>query len=324
MVKKKVIQKEHYNQLVSDFSTIQEQEENHLNDPHTEEAVKVKFFNTFDYFVFYCLGFIGILYLLTYIDTIHWNLSAIGRIALIKLLPLFDWRHMKNKQCLVEKYSDVPVGIFFNCDLCENIKTIDIRDSLEEDILEERFINLDGPVVLTGGLEHWPRNATFINELLMDVDFSNSFPCKLSSNIVKDVTTAAEIMTKAKHFDEFFLHFQNCEQDAMRALRKFTFRPDNLPASYSPSTYNWIIWNRNYNTTGYKAVDLVEKLTVFGQIVGSTNIKLLPRSNCEQSCSILNFPLLQGEMLIFTSLWDLEYKCNETSENLAVVIELRD
>lgn len=320
MVKRRLSQKVNDDPLVPGFEAHEEVL------PHDDNVIinsKIKFFNTFDYVVFSCLALMGAIYCITLFDSINWHLSAIGRITLIQILPIYDWMHMKNQFCLIERRSDVPTVSFLNCDVCETIDKIDVYENIEEATLVERYIGLDVPVVVTSGLEQWPRNSSFFNELLLDNEFSSSFPCKLSSNIIKDLGTSSEILVKAKNFDEFFLHFQNCEQDAMRTLRRFTFRPTILPATDSPTTYNWIIWNKNYNSSLYKSVELVEKLTIIGQIMGFTYIKLVPRGNCEKICSTLNFQLLQGEMLVFTSLWDLEYKCNELAENLAIIMEIR-
>lgn len=318
MVKKKQHQKDSYDdQLVASF-------QNFEDGPVTGIKNKPMLITRFDYIVFFCLISFMLIHTLTYIESFHWHLSAIGRILLIKLLPIYDWRHMKNQQCLIEKSNNDPNESVFNCDLCENIRRINVHDSIEEDELEERYINLDVPVVLIKGIEHWPKDSQFLQDLLSFDDFSSSFPCKLSSNIVKDFIPAGEILVKAQHFDEFFIHFQNCDSDAMRVLRRFTFRPHVLPAAHSPSIFNWIIWNKNYNTTAYKTVELIEKLTIFGQIMGSTDIRLIPRKNCELVCPTLDFQIFQGEMLIFTSLWDLEYRCNEAGENLAAVMEIRN
>lgn len=320
MVKRKLAQKVNYDQLLPGFET---QEEVHQQDVNLVMISKIKFFNTFDYFVFSCLILLCLIYCMTFFDGIHWHLSAISRLMLIKILPIYDWMYMKNQFCLIERNTDVPTEIFFNCDLCENVNRIDVYENIIEKSLEEKYIDLDVPVLLTNGLEQWPKNSSFLNKLSLETDFSSSFPCKLSSSIMKGLGTSREILEKARIFDEFFLHFQNCDQDAMRALRRFTFKPEILPETDSPTTYNWIIWNKHYNSSFYKTVELVEKLTVYGQIMGSTHIKLIPRGNCGKICSTLNFQLIQGEMLVFTGLWDLEYKCNEIGENLAIIIEIR-
>lgn len=320
MVKRKSAQKLNYDQLLPGFEV---QEEVLPQDENEIKNSKIKFLNSFDYVVFSCLVLMGVIYCVTFFDSINWHLSAIGRIMLIQILPIYDWMYMKNQFCLIESRSNVVTENFFNCELCENINKIDVYENIDEASLVERYIGIDVPVIVTSGLEQWPRNVSFLKELLLDNEFSSSFPCKLSSNIIKDIGTSSEILVKAKNFDEFFLHFQNCEQDAMRALRRFTFRPALLPAVDSPTTYNWIVWNKNYNSSLYKSIELVEKLTIFGQIMGSTHIKLVPRGICETICSTKNFQLLQGEMLVFTSLWDLEYKCNEMAENIAVIMEIR-
>lgn len=45
--------------------------------------------------------------LIYYIPILNWNASAIGRLALIKLvLPYYDWQHFYKSRCLVEKPRD--------------------------------------------------------------------------------------------------------------------------------------------------------------------------------------------------------------------------
>lgn len=42
-----------------------------------------------------------------YIPILNWNASAIGRLALIKLvLPYYDWQYVYKSRCLVEKFRD--------------------------------------------------------------------------------------------------------------------------------------------------------------------------------------------------------------------------
>ncbi|KAJ8958996.1 hypothetical protein NQ314_006314 [Rhamnusium bicolor] len=244
---------------------------------------------------------------------------------MVKILPYFDWRYLKNKRCLIEKFNTSPNSdkIFFNCDLCENINKIDVYEKIDQEILRQRYIELDIPLIVSKALDKWPKNSSFIENLILDDDFYFSYPCKLSTNILKGSRKAGNILEKVKLFDEFFLHFQNCAPDAMRIFRKFTYRPDFLPPTYSPILYNWLVWNKNYNTTNYKLVNLVEKLAVFGQLFGTTYIQLIPRQNCAEICPILDIKLNAGEVLIFTSMWDLEYRPKEDSENMAVILETR-
>lgn len=53
---------------------------------------------------FILLGLLSLIYLLVYyIPILNWNASAIGRLALIKLiLPAYNWQYLYNSRCLIE------------------------------------------------------------------------------------------------------------------------------------------------------------------------------------------------------------------------------
>ncbi|CAH1111800.1 unnamed protein product [Psylliodes chrysocephalus] len=280
------------------------------------------FFNIFDY-IFIIAFLLILLSNIFSFGAISWQLSSFGRVFLIKILPYYDWRPLKNEQCLIKRpFSDTErTRSNLNCDLCEDTFEIDAHKSLEEDILEERYINIDVPVILTTGVEKWPKDSKFMIDIQNDSSFVKSYPCGLSTNINKGVADVGTILSKQIYFDHFFIHFQNCELEAMRTLRKYIYRPDFLPSAYSPTLYNWLIWNENYNTTNYKHVDLVEKVAIVGQLFGTTSFRLKPRKNCANVCTDLTFNLHGGEILIFTSLWDLEYRPNDIGENMAVIME---
>lgn len=62
------------------------------------------------------------------IPFLNWNASAIGRIVMIKMLKIWDWRYLYNVECLVEKkvetFDHIPSSmdnIEDDCSFCENI-----------------------------------------------------------------------------------------------------------------------------------------------------------------------------------------------------------
>ncbi len=60
------------------------------------------------------------------IPFLNWNASAIGRIVLIKMLKIWDWRYLHNVDCLIERkvetFERTVVGDIENdCSFCENI-----------------------------------------------------------------------------------------------------------------------------------------------------------------------------------------------------------
>ncbi|RZB94438.1 hypothetical protein BDFB_009351 [Asbolus verrucosus] len=262
------------------------------------------------------------LYFLTYFETISWHLSALGRIFLIKLLPYWDWTVLKNEKCLLPKStSSILPEINFNCDLCENIKQIDVYDEIPEDVLKNRYLDVDIPVIIKKKPKGWPSSTNFIEALLTDAEIATSKPCSLSTNIYNGLTTVKNLIRRTSMFDSFFMHFQNCDFRIMKRFRSFTSRPSFLPLELSPVQYNWLLWNKNYNVSYFKSIGLVEKIALVGQIVGGNYIRLLPRNNCEMDCPRIDVRLKEGESIIFTSLWNLEYRPGQ-GENIAVVLEM--
>jgi hypothetical protein len=271
--------------------------------------------------VFSSVILVILLYLLTYNETFSWNLSAIGRIALIKILPYWDWTHLKNEKCLIAKYISPTTlsEISFNCDLCENIQQIDVYNSISEDILMKRYLDVDTPVIIK---KSWQKSDNFMEHISQNPDIANSVPCNLATNVYNGAPSVKKLIEKTHLFEKFFLHFQNCDYFGMKQFRGFAPRPSFLPPELSPVQYNWLLWSKNYNTTHFKQIALVDKVAVVGQIMGANFIKLLPRNNCETECPHIDVKLNEGESLIFTSLWNLEYKPSDSDENIAVILEL--
>lgn len=73
---------------------------------------------------------IGLLWALAQVSVINWNLVAVGRLLLIKLLPLWNWTHLHNAKCLIDHPVALPPNADdhvasekspIDCSVCENI-----------------------------------------------------------------------------------------------------------------------------------------------------------------------------------------------------------
>lgn len=268
------------------------------------------------------------LYSLSYIEFFSWHYSAIGRIAMIKMLPFWDWQHLKNERCLIkntfinfeQEYQPVE------CTFCESIDTIPVEFTLDPETINKRYISLDMPVVLVDSFNIWPvSNISNISELISmirDDDYSKSYPCKLSSNIHNSEENVYQLLNKAELFDKYFIHFQNCDFSAVKDFRRFAPRPEFLIPEISPVQYSWLLANRNYHVEKYKTIRLKEKIAIVAQIFGSTLFKVSPISDCKGDCPVLEISLNSGESLIVTALWNLQYLPIPETENLAVILEV--
>lgn len=77
--------------------------------------------------------FIKVLLIITFLITqvyvipfLNWNASAVGRILMIKMLKVWDWRYLYNVDCLIERKIKPSYDLTHNdleedCSFCENI-----------------------------------------------------------------------------------------------------------------------------------------------------------------------------------------------------------
>lgn len=271
---------------------------------------------------------VSLLYFFCSCESVSWHLSAIGRILMIKILPIYDWTVLKDKDCLIPKSSveNLAPASNFDCVLCESISEIDILTNYDHETVFENYVSLHTPVILENALDNWKifnKSLQNVTEfLLTNQVLSNSYPCKLSTNTHrKELTSLSTILSKIPKFPRYFLQFQNCEFDAVKNFRIFSPRPAFVHPEIAPIQYSWLLASKNYNVSRFKNVDLQESIAVIGQTFGKTLYTLIPQNECENECFPLEVELIAGQAMIVTSLWNLEYKCEGYEENIAVILE---
>lgn len=277
------------------------------------------------WYILFCVLLLTALYYLTYIEAISWRILSLTRILLIKLLPWWNWKTLKYEKCLIpnplraQQQTNVPA---FDCALCESITKIYVETDVDSQFLKEHYIDLHNPVIINNALNDWPIFHNSSINFLEDDMIYDSIPCKLSTNTHNGLTSVGKLYSKLKEFPEYFIHFQNCDFDVVKAFRLVAPKPSFVDAEISPIQYSWLLDSKNYNITNYKTVSLQESITFIGQVKGSNFYRLQPRQNCKNECPVLNIDLQRGEGLFITSLWDLEYKPTIFGENLAVILEM--
>lgn len=273
------------------------------------------------------------LYMVCTTETIAWHLSAIGRIFLVKTLPFYDWTTLRNEICLIKgPQSNIIEQNGPNCILCESIEEITtFNEIINPDAIYEQYIKLHVPFKITTKTDlPWKIKSLPVSNLTemltQNTILSNSYPCKLSTNLFKsyDDVTFNTILNRAPNAQRYFIHFQNCEWDAVKQFRIFTPRPAFLHREIAPIQYSWLLLNRDYKVAKFKRVDLKENIAVVVQVTGTTNFRLVPQKQCEFECFELDVGLEEGEVMVLTSLWDLEYQpVVHHGENVAVILETR-
>lgn len=269
-----------------------------------------------------------ILYVICSSETASWHLSAIGRICMIKLLPLYDWTQLRNEQCLIKRAaSENFEKISYDCVFCETGDEIAVFDEADAAALYDNYVKLHVPFVIAKATAQWTNISRIpianLTQLLLDNEIlAHSYPCKLSTNLHKGDEELRMILAKTtEQFERYFIHFQNCEWQAVKQFRVFAPRPWFLYREIAPIQYSWLLINRNYNVTRFKRIELKENIAVVVQVLGGTILRLSPQAECQFDCYTLDIELKENEAVVLTSLWNLEYKPVAEGENVAVILE---
>lgn len=264
-----------------------------------------------------------ILYALYQFEFFSWHITALGRILMIELLPIFNWKTLKNEKCLLENtFNKENVKYYQECTFCEAINNIPIENQPSGDFINQQYISLNMPVVIANSTSVDTIKMTdFVNDIGDDF-YGLSYPCKLSSNILSNEETALEILKKSLDFQEYFLHFQNCNFDAVKHFRRFFKKPEYLK-QLSPVQYSWVLASKFYNVfnSKFKPVYLSDKVALVLQLFGENFFRLKPY-DCGNDCPDLEVHLKAGEAMIVTSVWNIEYLPNAETENFAVILEM--
>ncbi|KAI4454746.1 arginine demethylase and lysyl-hydroxylase jmjd [Holotrichia oblita] len=270
------------------------------------------------------LTIFSILYLLSYLDTIQWHYSALGRIFLIELLPFWDWKNLQHEKCIVNSLKPTEnLPRVQDCTFCEYIHGIDVVDAGEVDFIYRKFIKINKPVILENGLEYWMDlvdSKDVLEKLLADEIIANSYPCKFKSNTYYGSGNLYQSLRNIQEYSDYFANFQICEFDAVKAMRRYVPRPKFLAAEILPVQYTWVLLSRDYYVEKFRRISLSDQIAIVGQLGGKSDILLVP-NECNDDCQTLKIELKAGEVLMFGDLWNMEIRPYRKGENLVIVLE---
>ncbi|XP_049766994.1 uncharacterized protein LOC126100432 [Schistocerca cancellata] len=274
----------------------------------------------------------AVLYGFLQIDVVNNHASALGRLLLIKLLPVWDWTYLFYESCLVTNpfYGDYSLTEE-DCISCETLDAIDRVGGVSYEQLLDNYLSRDAPLIVVDAMDSWPVMNTDdfwfdnITQLyLQDEKLADTVPCILTTNLRPGSSDLHVVLQRIHSLkvEKWFVHWQNCDIHAVKALRKFYQRPYFLASSVSPAHFNWVLMSSDYNTKVYKKVELDSGLIMLAQLRGSTAFRLTPMNPCNSSCPMLLGDLQEGEMLVFTNfLWAFEYFPGRNLDNVAILTE---
>ncbi|KAH8253324.1 hypothetical protein KR032_004862 [Drosophila birchii] len=287
------------------------------------------------------LTFVGLYLLWSYCDTFAWFLSAVGRLMLIQVLPLWDWTPYYNAKCLISREDQrlhnslPPLGrretLPENCVLCESIEGIATASNVSYSMLESQYLERGLPVIITdAGLE------TNLGDLLelMEIkapEWLASEPCDVSSNLLLRKLFNLEAALEKIHSwrvqttNPWHLQLRNCQRKAVKTTRLFLERPYYYPFHLAPYYSSWLLAVHQQKRSETEIY--VRGLILMQQLSGRFEVILHPKDPCGNGvCPSLRMRLNAGEGLIFSSdLWSLSYgleKPHSKQSSLASIFEI--
>lgn len=191
-------------------------------------------------------------------------------------------------------------------------------------ILIDQYLFRGLPVIISDSHKSW-NPLKFTENLLNSEKLLASQPCELQSNLLLGKYSNLEESLKLSRESDlnasFFLHFQNCQLDAVKATRfVIAQRPDFFPPHLEPAESSWILISKNYKSN-FKRIYLNGLILVM-QLTGQLDFILIPKGNCVESCEEHVITLFSGESLVFTTdLWNLVYYPSDGDISVTVISE---
>lgn len=191
------------------------------------------------------------------------------------------------------------------------------------------YLVRDHPVIISDSHDVHKVPEDFIAFLKTLQHLSQSIPCNTVTNLLQIRNEQLNLkrfldQTRKIGTKEWFLHFRNCEFEAVKASRaifpqKYTpyFMSNHLPPFHS----SWILMSNQYKLLNEKRLPVKDLVFVF-QLKGNLMGQLVVQKKCKFYCANQNFRLNAGETLIFNAeMWDFFYHnitLEPYSESLAV------
>lgn len=189
------------------------------------------------------------------------------------------------------------------------------------------YLVRDHPVIVEDSHDVNRVPEDFIGFLKTLLPLRKSFPCNTLTNLLQIRNEQWNLnrlldQTKKIGTKEWFLHFRNCEFNAVKSSRAILpqnnipyFMSNHLPPFYS----SWILLSNQSQLMNEKRLPIKDLVFVF-QLKGKLAGRLVVQKRCSFLCVNQDFQLNTGEALIFNAeMWDFFYHSIATdSEPLAV------
>lgn len=198
------------------------------------------------------------------------------------------------------------------------LDTIDRISNTSFGNLYSIYLIRDHPVIVTDSHKVDFIPANFVEYLQTLPQLRHSIPCNIVTNLLQirnEYPNLKHLFEQIKTIGmkEWFLHFRNCEFQAVKESRGIfphKYRPYYMSNHLPPFHSSWILISNQHNLFNEIHLPVKDFVFVF-QLRGKLIGRLLVQKKCEFLCASHDFQLNAGEALIFNAeMWDFYYNKN--------------
>lgn len=260
------------------------------------------------------------------------------RLIIFYLTPIYDLTAFNNLQCIFKNPNFVPESRF-NPKFCENIcqasneqkfftKFVNKID-FNQTIFKEYVIESDIPIIETTETGLWKikDNDDIINSYynqLKDLEASEFCLFEHENNLRPKRKYNSPIdVFRQYHSNKpysYFAHWENCGKKSSKITKRLIKRPTFFTNTVELTPHSWLFISKNFKQKGFLPLPVQNRINLFSQIKGESEIVLTPHVDCENECKAQHLIVKEGETAIITDVWQIDYKITDKTENAMLIL----
>lgn len=190
-------------------------------------------------------------------------------------------------------------------------------------MLYERYLIRGLPVIIEQSHPTWEFH-NFTENLFKHNDLIESNPCDIQSNLMfgkySTLEDILDLSYRSHENDSWFLHFQNCDFEAVKKSRLIIEKPKYLSFHLEPFQVSWILMSQFYESKWKKLK--VTGLILIMQLQGDGEFLLEAKEPCNQFCGDHHLMIRESEAIFFlTDLWHLYYRPPGLEKSISFITE---
>ncbi|XP_019641127.1 PREDICTED: uncharacterized protein LOC109482740 [Branchiostoma belcheri] len=262
-------------------------------------------------------------------DPAYRKAAIYGKLALMKVLPYWDWTYLYNEECLINNpyYVQPPHLTQEDCEVCLEISGVKRMKNVDHADISDLLLDNEPFVVTDAQLDWTELNQITFHDFLKlfstQEAFKTSGVCDFHSEDKTMTPRHPSVLpTATQGKADWYALWKNCEREGVRLMRKFYgTRPYFLPPMVESHESNWVFVSEGQIIKHFVPLPFEEHSVVWlAQVKGSVLYRLEPDSICEATCKHIDVTLKPGDTLVVPqNLWAVQLKNVKDSEPTVVI-----